>query len=606
VASLVSGPGPRRRVCAAAIWLSLASTIWPAQPPQPPTGQSAPEVTTRETQVSFKTKVNLVSIPVVARDAQGHAVGNLSREDFQLFDSGKLQTISRFSVEKFGETAEETAPPPSAPGAPMPATPSKPVPILPERYVAYVFDDVNTGFADLAQTREAAYRHMVTSLRPSERAAVYTTSGQGGVDFTGDRDKLHAVLFAIRPQNPIVQTTDCPPMTVFQANAIINGNDSMALGAAMSDLNNCTLQDYDADTAEWRVRNRARTILNLADRNLNIFFTTLEGVVHKLSLMSGQRTIVLVSSGFLVTADRRPDESALLERAVRANIVVNSLDARALYATLPGMDASAHTINSTMSSTPAIGSAFNGGPSQSCVNCTTLTIKQQEARDEAFANRDVMAEMAANTGGRFFENSNDLQSGFARLATAPEYLYVLGFAPQDLKLDGKYHTLKVSLPNARGVTLSARRGYYAPRYANDPTERSKEEIEEAFFSRAETGDIPVVISTQFFKTGDYQATLSVAAKIDVRQLLFRKEADRNRNDLTVVAGLFDSDGNYVTGTQKVLEMRLRDETLHGRAAPGITVRNTFNVTPGTYFVRVVVRDAEGQALAAHSSPVEIR
>jgi hypothetical protein len=265
-------------------------------------------------------------------------------------------------------------------------------------------------------------------------------------------------------------------------------------------------------------------------------------------------------------------------------------------------------MNSTMTSMPAMGPAFNGG-SQGCGGsggCSTLTIKQQAARDEAFANRDVMAEIAANTGGRFFENSNDLLKGFERLATAPEYIYVLGFAPQDLKLDGRYHTLKVSLHNGTGLTLDARRGYYAPRYAKDPAERSKEEIAEAFFSRAETADIPVVIQTQFFKTSDYEATLSVSAKIDVRQLQFRKEADRNRNDLTVVAGLFDSDGNYVTGTQKVLEMRLREETLHGRLASGITVKNTFTVAPGTYFVRLVVRDSEGQTMGARSAPVEIR
>ena len=53
------------------------------------------------------------------------------------------------------------------------------------------------------------------------------------------------------------------------------------------------------------------------------------------------------------------------------------------------------------------------------------------ARTEALAKRDVMAEVAANTGGRFFENSNDLRGGFERLAAAPEYVYVLGFSPRN-------------------------------------------------------------------------------------------------------------------------------------------------------------------------------
>ena len=49
---------------------------------------------------TFKARVNLVMVPVVVRDKQGHAVGGLHQEDFQLFDKGKPQYIARFSVEK--------------------------------------------------------------------------------------------------------------------------------------------------------------------------------------------------------------------------------------------------------------------------------------------------------------------------------------------------------------------------------------------------------------------------------------------------------------------------------------------------------------------------
>ena len=50
-------------------------------------------------------------------------------------------------------------------------------------------------------------------------------------------------------------------------------------------------------------------------------------------------------------------------------------------------------------------------------------------------------------------------------------------------------------------------------------------------------------------------------EIDVKKLAFHKEGERTRNDITVVTGLFDGDGNYVTGAQKVVEMRLLTETL---------------------------------------------
>jgi hypothetical protein len=341
----------------------------------------------------------------------------------------------------------------------------------------------------------------------------------------------------------------------------------------------------------------------LADRNIRTVLANLDGVVKKLSVMAGRRTLLLVSSGFLMLDDRRPEELALLERAVKAGVVVNSLDARALWALAPGLDASSHTTDSEINALPMMGPPLTGGSSGS--GGSSLLVKQQLARAEAFAGRDVMAEVAANTGGRFFENSNDLRGAYERLASAPEYIYMLGFEPQNLKLDGKYHSLKASLRNPKGLTIEARRGYYAPRSLTDPGQQVKADVQEAFFSRAETNDIPVAIQAQVEKKSDRESAVSVAARIELRALPFRKEAGVNYDDLTVVVGLFDSDGNYVKGTQKVLKLALRDETLQGKARDGVVVRNSFNVPPGAYLVRLVVHDSEGQNVASHSGSVNV-
>jgi len=118
-------------------------------------------------------------------------------------------------------------------------------------------------------------------------------------------------------------------------------------------------------------------------------------------------------------------------------------------------------------------------------------------------------------------------------------------------------------------------------------------------------DLPATLQTQYFKGADGDATLSAVAKIDVKKLAFRKEAGRNRDDLTVVTGLFDNDGNYVSGAQKLIEMRLLDDTLEKRVGSGIAVKNSFTVHPGRYVVRMVVRDSEGQLMSAQSSLVDI-
>jgi hypothetical protein len=142
--------------------------------PQNPPGPGQPEISSEDTPVSFSSRVNLVSVPVIVRDREGHAVGNLTQEDFQLYDKGKLQTITKFTVEK---SEVRTAAPESQGGplrrtvAPVPSGPD-----FPERYIAYLVDDIHLTSGVLLNTREAMKRHLDESLDASSRAAIFTTA----------------------------------------------------------------------------------------------------------------------------------------------------------------------------------------------------------------------------------------------------------------------------------------------------------------------------------------------------------------------------------------------------------------------------------------------
>ena len=75
--------------------------------------------------------------------------------------------------------------------------------------------------------------------------------------------------------------------------------------------------------------------------------------------------------------------------------------------------------------------------------------------------------------------------------------------------------------------------------------------------------------------------------------------------MTVVVGLFDADGNYISGIQRIVELHLRDQTLEGLQRSGITIKEVFNVALGRYVVRMVVRDGEAKTMAARNKDVEI-
>ena len=102
----------------------------------------------------------------------GNAVGNLKKEDFLLFDNGKPQTISSFSI--LAGAASSTAP----------------VEATPPLYVALFFDDVNSGIANLHFARDGAIKFIRMGLDPGERLGIFTASGTVSLDFTDDIQKL--------------------------------------------------------------------------------------------------------------------------------------------------------------------------------------------------------------------------------------------------------------------------------------------------------------------------------------------------------------------------------------------------------------------------------
>jgi VWFA-related protein len=589
---------------------ALASPAWAQAPAQ---GQS--EIASEEAPITFSSRVNLISVPVVVRDREGRAVGDLKKEDFQVFDKGKLQVISKFSIEKSDRVVEIENAAPGATRQPVPAITSQSASA--ENYVAYLVDDVHLERGDLLQARQAMHRHLDGSLDPTSRAAIFTTSGVTLADFTADREKLHSAVNRLQPYTSgIDRQMGCPYMSHYVADQLVNqklyldgrlfpdqqlyqvimSGTEPELTAAYEEASNCSGPCVPGQNDQLsgllmcvvqaliKLREAARLALTYGDRETSLGLGALRDVVRKLSVMPGNRNLVLVSPGFLLTRDTRSDEYDVLERAIHANVVVNTIDMRGLFAIIPGGDVSDQRYVSAIAT-------------------TFLTQANQAAATQA---DDVLAELANGTGGTFFHNDNDLKKGLNLLAARPEYVYVLGFSPQDLKLDGAYHALKVSLRSSPNLTTQARRGYWAPNHAVDPAEVAKEEIQETVFSRDEIQEIPVDLQTEFFKTGDFQAELTVSARLNVQNLRFRKANERNNDTLTVVTGLFDANGNYISGIQRLVKMHLRDQTLSTLERGGINLQENFNVAaPGRYLIRLVVRDAEGHATTAKNGGVEI-
>src|SRR5437016_11814550 len=241
-------PGLRRIILVVfACYLSLSGSRLFTQTPAPPTppqdalakteAQAASqneEVSSHDTPTTFKVRVNLVLVRVVVRDSQGKVVSNLKKEDFQLYDNRKLQTISSFSIETpETRTASAVASTTTAQDSSSSADAAggKAV-VLPQRFVSMVFDDVHLSMADAVSVRDSATRFF-GALAASDRVSLNTTSGQLTQEFTDDHDKLTRALLGIVPHSVTSHNFhDCPDESYYQADLIVNKSDQQALGVA--------------------------------------------------------------------------------------------------------------------------------------------------------------------------------------------------------------------------------------------------------------------------------------------------------------------------------------------------------------------------------------
>jgi VWFA-related protein len=541
-----------------------------------------------ESTFELRAERNLVVVRAVVRDASGKAVTGLHKEDFRLFDNGKPQTIVGFSIEPL-----ETKPGPEAPGTAAPPSAAAPTEaehpvIMPERFVALFFDDVHISFEDLVRTRDAAGRYIATNLQPSDRAALFSASGDTHLDFTADRDQLHAALLRIR-QHPMPAGGGCPKIDEYQAYQIVEQGDTTALQVAEATARTecCGGQPSEsiarcAEADPNYLKAQSRSIMDQVDFSSRYVFQSLESLARQMATQPGQRSVVFLSPGFFTEMETY-DLNQVIDRALRAGVVINTLDARGLYGDFPLGDASQEEV----------------GP------LAVAGLRARIHQQSMLAQTTVLAALASGTGGVYFHDSNDYDAGFRRTGGLPEASYVLTFSPENLKSDGTFHNLKVTLANASHLTVQARRGYYAPKKSEDPAVRADDEIREQVFSRDEVRELPMEVNTRFFKTDSVNAKLSVSAHVDVSSIQFRQEQDRHGDDVILVAALFDSNGNYVTGMQRKYVLHLRDATFNHAVHGGIFLKADLDAKVGTYLMRVVVRDAESGRIATTNSTVEI-
>jgi VWFA-related protein len=600
----------------------------------------------------LKIATRVVVVRVVVRDAQGNPVEGLKKEDFKLFDRGKEQTITQFEVES------AIAPPLNsaaavAPGqASLPAAPAaRGTFAVPARFLALYFDDLNTSFADMAAARDAAEHYVAADLHPQDRVAVFTTEAMLA-DFTSDAKLLHEALLELRvsPRSR-TQDHDCPQLSDFQAQQIMENPNNQNLDAWKVANNELPVCDGGSQPqamssgagssggmssgnpagsspgggggspsggpgssmpgtsggsaiggagpppggfASNLILQRARTIVEQAEVQARANLQAIERVVTYASQMPGQRAVILVSSGFLSQSVQNQVDR-LIDHALRLQVVVSALDPKGLAIFMREMDV-------TQAHAPSGDSVRAGHSLDSTAEMVTT---------------GVLADVAEGTGGEFFHNKNDLNAGFGGLGGSP-VSYILAFAPDDIKPDGKFHALKVTLNDKpKAVTIQARRGYFAPTSdAARPMEVKEligagtdspvqEQIREMILSRTDSAQLPVQLNVNSSEAQNGMHELTLSSHLDVSSLPFQKVDGRNINTVIFFFAVFDKKDDLINVQMRRAKVNVADAQVPELFKAGLELSATFQLKPGSYRVREVVTESEENHTTAFSRDIAI-
>jgi VWFA-related protein len=547
--------------------LSRAAQAPPAPEPAPPA--AAAPTPAEEEAPRFPSGVDLVTVDVVVTDKKGNPVPDLPRDAFTVQEDGAPQAISSFEAVKVPPTASAVTP-----ERPRVSTNTVPVARTGRSFVI-VFDDIHLAPFQAHRAKAAVAEFLKTGVREGDLVTLLATGG--GVWWStrmeAGRDELITLLKRLDgrllPQAGPDRMSDYEAMRIhvyhdvqveqrvarrFETYGVSNRS-------GMGDSYNQMYADGDP-----MVRGRASEVYFQAVSRNRITLEVLERSLNALAASKGRKGLILVSEGFIY--DPNLDEfKRVTQAARRSNVALYFLDTRGLG----GMPTYASAEFGPPIDNQDIGAAF---------------VENLEASEGAES-------LAADTGGFSVKNTNDLLGGIKRIAAESQSYYLVGYNSTNTARDGRFRKIQVKVAG-KGLRVRARKGYYAPLEGGKAADRKPgvdPNIQAALDSPYEQEDVPLRMTSYVMgETLLGKASVVVAADVDVSKFGFEEKDGRLHDTLEYLLVVAHREsGEFFRYDQKV-EMKLRPETRERLNRTWYGVVKDFELAPGGYQGKIVVRD----------------
>lgn len=517
----------------------------------------------------FQAQVEYVEVDVLVTDSQGKLVRDLTKDDFQVFEDGKRQTISNFSMVNI--PLERADRPLFQPDPIEPDTASNERPFNGRLYVA-ILDDLHTNALRSQLVKNAAKQFIQRNLSANDLMAIVYTGGRSdwSQEFTNNRRLLMNSVDRFIGSKLQSATLNKSQEYFRQRDLDLNNN-----------LNGRSIADPEDAERAFKARNTLATIKSVADwfggirgrRKTMLLFS--EGVDYDITdIIRGvdQRA----SQASIVLDDVREAVSA----AARANVSIYAIDPRGL--TDMGDD------------TIAFGSLGNQDNPGNGLGLSGLRNEQMMAQMN-------LRTLSDETGGFATVNTNQFANAFQRIVEENSTYYVLAYYPPSNKRDGKFHKIEVKTTRP-GLTVRSRKGYQAPR-GKPPAPaagKASAELMEAMASPIPVGGLGMRVFAAPFKSTAPNASILLGVELIGRTLAL---ADNGKIEITYAA--VDAQGKSKAGSTDNLTTNLRPDTKTRVQQTGFRMLNRFALPPGKYHLRVAARDAAGAVAGSVTYDLEV-
>jgi VWFA-related protein len=178
--------------------LVLAGSVLMAQAPGTPSQapQGAPAATGQQGQKpTFRVTVDLVTNDVIARDARGQFVADLTLDDFEVYEDGVPQTISSMVLVHGGRVSNLALPPPPAPPEGIILPPARPTNDASGRIFILFIDDLHLDFKNTARVRELLKKIKGTLIHQGDMFGIVSSGTSSiSIDLTYDLKRIDEAL----------------------------------------------------------------------------------------------------------------------------------------------------------------------------------------------------------------------------------------------------------------------------------------------------------------------------------------------------------------------------------------------------------------------------